>query len=285
MTSKNKFLEKTSVCKNCNSTQINNYCSECGQIVQHKRFTLRSAFEIFIDAFSFEKGFFHTFIMLLTKPGVILIDSISGKTRPYANPLKYLLITASVYAFIFIYSGFFEDSMEMGNELFHNSNSTLSEINNNAQQNDAAVLFQNKIKDAVKDYLNLIPLLLIPFTSLATKWFYRKSKLLYGEFIILNTYISAQEYALVSLIILPIALFIPSFYKYATLLTGVISLGYYIFALHKSLKGSLILTIFKAISINIIGFILFFFLFMILMIIFVLFILISGISMEQLVGL
>lgn len=284
MARKNYPLEKSSVCKNCGSENIENYCSRCGQIVQKNRFTFGAALRIFIDAFSLEKGFLHTFIMLLTKPGIVLNDSISGKTRPYANPLKYLIITVGIYTFIYIYSGLFEDSMNMGKDLYLNSNSTLNEINQHAQQDEAAIMFQNKIYDLLKDYFNFIPLLLIPFTSLATKWFYRKRKLLYGEFVIFNTYIFAQEYAIISILLLPIVLFLPEWQENATLLLGLVSLAYATYAIHKSLKGSIFVSLLKITAINIIGFLLFFFFIIFLFILFVIFMLVSGINLNQMMG-
>ncbi len=35
-------MEKTKTCKNCNSVNINNFCSDCGQKVYDKRFTIKS---------------------------------------------------------------------------------------------------------------------------------------------------------------------------------------------------------------------------------------------------
>lgn len=256
MARKNYPLEKSSVCRNCGSENIENYCSHCGQTVQTQRFTLGAFFDIFFDAFSLEKGFIHTFVYLFTKPGTVIKDSISGRTKPYANPLKYLIIIAGVYAFIFVTTNIYEKTLTTTYDFMFNSTETMQQVKAAADENPGQAEFQTKLFEVMGKYLNLIPLILIPFMSKASKWLYKSRKYLYGEHLIINCYVIAQSFAIITVVMLLILL-IPAWIKYFPIISGIIFLSYMSYAYHKIFSKHLFVNIIKTISTYIIGYIYF----------------------------
>jgi hypothetical protein len=278
MTSKNTDFEKTISCKNCGSTSIDNYCSNCGQKIYTKRFTLKNFLHVFLDAFNIEKGFIHTFILLFTKPGVLINDYINGKTKSYVNPLKYLLIIAGLFAFLMVTTTIIDTSLEKSKDFIYGSNEALQQQQDEIQTNTEALQFRAKFTEWFKNYINLIPLFLIPFTSLVTKWLYRSRKLFYGEFLIANCYMFAHTFVISIIFIIPLALIFPSLANYFPLLSFITTIIYLVYAFYKTFSSSPIISLVKAVSVYIIGALLFYLFFIILFVIFLIVISILGIT-------
>lgn len=84
------------VCANCGAAREGNFCSECGQ----KHFQERLKFwELTKDLISrltdLDAGLFHTFLALWRSPGKVAREYISGKQKPFVNPLTYFFIGAA----------------------------------------------------------------------------------------------------------------------------------------------------------------------------------------------
>jgi hypothetical protein len=259
MKSKALYFEKETVCKNCGSTQINNYCCNCGQKVYTKRFTIKSFFFVILNTLSLERGFFYTAKMLFTHPGKVVNEYINGKTRLYYNPLKYIIIIAGIYAFLTIYLNILDANIE-SNEYFQKNVDSL-------QNSEELLQMQEKWMDIFKQYINLIPLLLVPFTSLVSKWFYRSKKLFYGEHLVINCFIFAQIFILY-ILWSPVAVIIPSLITYFPLLTFISSIIYLCYALYSIFHESPFRAIMGGMVVYFLGMLLFFLFFLIIVIIF-----------------
>ena len=94
-------------CKNCGTAFSGNYCPHCGQKHLSDRYTLRKLlWEAWAVVTNVEQGFWYTTKTLFLNPALIITDYIKGKTKPYYNPLRYLIIWA-VLSITFIYLGGF----------------------------------------------------------------------------------------------------------------------------------------------------------------------------------
>jgi len=274
MKSKAKYFEKEEICKNCGSAQIDNYCSNCGQKIYTKRFTLKNFFNVFLDAFNIEKGFIHTFKMLFFRPGVIINEYIKGKTKKYFNPLKYVILIAGIYSIFVVSTNILETSVDTTNEIMSKN----SEAINQVQNSEETIEFQKNWIEFFKQYINIIPILIIPFLSLVTMWFYRSKKLFYGEFLIVNCYLIAQSFAISCIIAIPLALLTPTLLNYFPLILLMITIIYFSYALYKVFSGSPIVAIIKAILIYVIGTLFFYIFFLFLLIIFMIILTLFGLT-------
>lgn len=119
-----------------------------------------------------------------------------------------------------------------------------------------------------KKYINLIPLLLIPFASLFSKWYYRKKQLYYGEHLIINTFVFAQIFVISNGLLLAVIAVPRLLTVFPIISAGLISL-YFIYAYYRYFRRSVINAIFGAGVMYLGGFILLMMLSMIFIIIWV----------------
>ena len=267
-------LNISEVCRNCNSALVNNFCSECGQKVHTRRFTLKSFFHVLLGALNIEKGFLHTLIMLFTRPGVVVNDYLSGKTKPYYNPFNYLLISAAVYAFLLLWLDIYDTSVESATDIINNMNKAM-------ENNEEALEFQQRWMAFYRQYVNLVPLFMIPFTSLISKWFFRSHKLFYGEHLILNCFVFAQSF-FITILLTPLAVAFPKIMGFFPIVSLIAVLAYLSFAYYKTFKESVFESIMGTILIYVAGMVLFILVFMILFIAFILIFILLGYSISDL---
>ncbi|MCE4563380.1 DUF3667 domain-containing protein [Maribellus sp. CM-23] len=234
-----------SQCPNCQSHSIDNYCSQCGQKIYRKRFTFRGFFEVLGNALNIDRGFIYTLIWMFRNPGKVVNDYLNGKTRTYFNPLNYILVIAGIYAFLIIWLNIIDTNYETTNHLLHPGDAFAS-----PEEEELRL----KWFEFAKRYTNLIPLLMIPFVSLFSKWFYSKRKLFYGEHLIINTFIFAQN-VLISILLIPAVLTSPTMLKLFPFINLCCTLLYFSYAYFRIFRQSVIVAAFKAFAIYIGGFV------------------------------
>jgi len=229
---------------------------------------------VLLGALNIEKGFLHTFLMLFTRPGIVVNDYLSGKTKPYYNPFNYMLISAAVYAFLLLWLKIYDTNVESATEFINNMNKAM-------EANEEALQFQQRWLAFYKQYINFVPLLMIPFTSIISKWFFRSHKLYYGEHLILNCFVFAQSFY-ITILLTPLAVGFSSIMQLFPILILIVNLAYLSYAYYKTFKESVFESIMGAILIYIAGMVLFFLAFMILFIAFIFIFIMLGYSISDL---
>lgn len=92
------ITNETSVCQNCGTTYIGNYCNRCGQSRNTPRYRLSNALKNIAGGFfNIDRGFGRTLIDLLYRPGYLIRDFIGGKRIQYFRPFQTLFILAALY--------------------------------------------------------------------------------------------------------------------------------------------------------------------------------------------
>lgn len=99
---------KTENCKNCDTHFKGNYCPICAQSINaNKRLTFGNvATDFFENIFNLDRGFFHTFLNLLKRPGYVAQIFIDGKRKRLTSPGKYIILATAIQAlfeYIFMY--------------------------------------------------------------------------------------------------------------------------------------------------------------------------------------
>ena len=179
-------MKEKNTCKSCNSIiNTNNFCGNCGQKIYDKRFTIHSFFMSLLDALDINKGFFYTIRMLFIKPDKVIYDYLKGSTISYFNPLKYLLIISGIYIALI---------------LIENKSEKIMGLNNSSEKYFLIHLIAKN--------MHLIPILLLPFFSIVTKWFYKSKRLFYGEYLIMSTFL-ILELILIRILLILIKLIFP----------------------------------------------------------------------------
>jgi len=117
--------------------------------------------------------------------------------------------------------------------------------------------FQSQFNDYIKNFLNIIPFLTLPFYSLISKWVFKKYKLYYAEHLIMNCYLFGQT-TLISLFSLFVVYLVPSLIVFFQLFGIAIFVTYFTYSLKSVFKTSIIKSFFASITIYLLGMLLFF---------------------------
>ena len=104
--SQDNAVNKTTTCLNCGTEFEGNFCPQCGQNADTKRFTIRFIFQNLLKAIlSNDGGVWITLKSLFTRPGAMVVEILNGKRKSYFSPFPMLFLTLSLYVIIFSFTG------------------------------------------------------------------------------------------------------------------------------------------------------------------------------------
>ncbi len=259
---------ETITCKNCGNHYRGLFCNECGQKNITERNTVKHFLEIAFNSFDLNRGVIFTAVSLFKNPGKLINDYISGKTKPYYNPLSYLLIIASIYALLMIGFNIFDTSFEEMSEILgHDEKQTQ---------------FQSEINVYIKKYLSFISVLILPFYSLLSRWVLKKFKLNYAEHLVLNTYFIAQYLLIFTLLILVFVLF-PSIIKFAMPMGLIVFVAYFTYGIKSVFNTSIIRSLLSTLATFVGGMTLFYIFLLIVTILVLIVMMLAGVDIKSLV--
>ena len=187
-------------CKNCGNTFQGNYCNTCGQKVIDKRFTLKLFLRDALSVFNLERGFFFTVDQLFRNPGNVLKEYLSGRTKDYYHPLKYIILLAGLSTIFVLITNTFDNTIEFTSRLAE----SLTEESASSSSN-----LQSKMQEILRNYINVVAILMVPFFALSFRIFFARSKLYYGEHMIVSCYALGTS-TLISILFTIISGFFPN---------------------------------------------------------------------------
>jgi hypothetical protein len=92
-------------CANCGAPLAGPYCAQCGQKVTPLNPPLRDVLhEVAHEVLSFDNRLFRSARLLLTKPGLLTLEYLSGRRAQYVSPLKLYLTFSVLYFAVAAYS-------------------------------------------------------------------------------------------------------------------------------------------------------------------------------------
>lgn len=156
-------------CRNCAEPLGNadRFCRHCGQKTAWRRQTVRSALgNAAAQAVNFDKGLGLNLLMLFKDPGRLARDLVSGRTQPYLNVFRMVLIVTAVIVFLQVSTGVYETQQGAISDALYEAE---------------AAARQRALQRRIKEYLSLIFLALIPFLALANYWLTRRRGFNYAE--------------------------------------------------------------------------------------------------------
>lgn len=156
-------------CKNCHTLFEGNYCNNCGQEGDEKRFKLSTIAETFIHGFyHVHGGLLFTMKELFIRPGEMLRGYISGKRVVYLNPFTYLVLVCLVGGFVYKWSGVPQHI------------------------NEILLVSGETIKFTAK-HLSYRVLLMIPTYALMSSIIYKSFNYNFAEHLIISTFVMSQS--------------------------------------------------------------------------------------------
>lgn len=93
------LTQEEHTCATCGTSYQGNYCPRCGQSSRIGRYSLKTAFLLFLDVWGLgNRGMFRSIRDLLLRPGYMIRDYLGGMHMAYFPPFKmfFLLATLSI---------------------------------------------------------------------------------------------------------------------------------------------------------------------------------------------
>ncbi len=178
------MIDSKTKCKNCHTFFEGNYCYNCGQKGDEKRFKLSNLTGTFVHGFyHVHSGLLFNIKELFIQPGEMLRGFISGKRVAYINPFTYLILVSLIGGYVYKTSGI-DNHL---NEIFIASGETIK--------------FTGK-------YFSYRVLLTIPSYALMCRIFYKSYNYNFAEHLVINTFLMSQ-----SMVIMVVWMLVSSFMK------------------------------------------------------------------------
>jgi uncharacterized protein DUF3667 len=160
-------------CQNCNETITGNFCANCGQKTSVQRYSFKRfiVHDLIHGFWNVDNGIFFTIKELFTRPGHSIREFINGKRVGYFSFATLLVIILGVSHFVGEYS-----QVKLSDLMPESSKETM-----------------NVLEEFTKKYPKITLLLTIPFYSVFSFLWFRKSKLNLTEHFVLNSYKAVAE--------------------------------------------------------------------------------------------
>lgn len=212
--------KRESLCQNCGATMDGNFCSACGQ-GRVERITLSSfAHELAGQFLEVDRGFLHTFVDLLRRPGATIRAYINGRRRSYTSPLGYILIAT---AFSVLRAAMTPETAKKIADMNTSLKPTLSLIYSPAQ----IEIFLRIEQLITTNKFAMDAFLLVPIV-LSLRLLFRKQNVNLAELAVFACYTFGQATIVTILVGLPLLLF-PAATLYSAMFMA-ITLGYLVYA-------------------------------------------------------
>lgn len=187
----------TTKCLNCGTEFEGNYCPECGQKADTRRFTMRFIFQNLLTAIlSNDGGVWFSLKNLFTRPGAMIVEILDGKRKRYFSPFPMLFLALTVYILLFSLTGSRNSYNELENEMTHKKESV--EVETELNDSNRGIVYGEKIRrligNGLKVYNNhytAVYMLTLPLFAIATRAAYgRKNRKRYNwaEYLVAITY-------------------------------------------------------------------------------------------------
>jgi hypothetical protein len=131
------------------------------------------------DGLNLERGLLATLRGLTIRPGRTVREYLSGRTRPYTNPVKYLLLFVALSGFATLVLGVMERQAEVFGALEGDRPPQL-----------------DRYLDLMTRYFNVALVAGVPFMAVFTRLLFRRAGFNIAEHLIFNTYAYGHQTAL-----------------------------------------------------------------------------------------
>ncbi len=208
------------------------FCHACGQKRIGGRFTIKqSGAWVFCEVFNLDRGFLFTTKQIIVNTRKLISEYLSGGTKKYTHPFRFLFVWVTINTLITISTGVFDNLDQFEDYGF--------KIDEEGKQ----------IMDYIKKYMTIIAMSGIPFISLTSYLISKKRKLFYTEHLIISSYAYAGS-VIVGLPFLCL-LFFPTGILIQSNINMIIYLLFFGNVLHKFFKENYIESTAKFLLVNV----------------------------------
>ena len=202
----------TETCLNCSNAVTENFCGSCGQKTTVHRYSFKHFIEhdLIHGIWHVDNGILFTIRELFTRPGHSIREFINGKRVGYFSFVTLLLLILGISHFLGEYA-----QIKISDLMPESSKGAI-----------------NEVQEFTKKYPKSMLLVTIPFYSIFSFLWFKKTKLNLTEHFVLNSYKTVAE-SLIGLLFLIITIFytdikvLTIIYSFISLLTLVYAFWFY----------------------------------------------------------
>lgn len=199
-------------CLNCVNPVTSNFCTYCGQKASIHRYSIKHFIEhdLIHGIWHVDNGILFTIRKLFTKPGHSIREFINGKRVGYFSFVTLLLLILGISHFLGEYA----------------------QVKISDLMPESSKGIMNELAEFTKKYPKSMLLITIPFYSIFSFLWFRKSKLNLTEHFVLNSYKTVAE-SMIGLLFVVITIFLSNIkaltliYSFISLLTLIYAFWYY----------------------------------------------------------
>lgn len=176
------------LCKNCKHPINGKYCCNCGEKAVHERFTLKSIlYDLIVLPFAEnKKSLPKTIKELSLRPGSSIRNYIEGNRASLYASDKFLLLVGTITTILTFRYHFFASEFTSSDAAANHAALTFFGLLDKKE-------FLNQFFLYAEQYATLLNIIAIPVFAIFSYLIFRKQGNTFGENLILNTYITAQQ--------------------------------------------------------------------------------------------
>lgn len=180
-------------CRNCTSDLTGLYCHACGQKHVEGRLNTATIFSQLFEALTESDGTLWTTLRkLLRNPGKVSLDYINGTRASYLNPIRFFLVTFTIYLGLMVLSGA---------QLNIASRAYQPVLTGNTDIDSLSEAMSTAVTDTVASRMDLVILLVIPFLTFLIRWLFWWTNRNYAEAFTFICFVSGMGFLYGSVII------------------------------------------------------------------------------------
>ncbi len=147
------------------------FCHECGQKHIEGRLDTKALFAQFFEALTeSDSTFWQTLKKLVRNPGVVALEYIEGGRAQYLNPVRFLLVTFTIYIGLMVVTG---AQLDIASRVFVPGGAGPSNLD--------ATKFADSLTSIIAYQMDVIILVVIPVLAFFVRWQYWRSGRNYAE--------------------------------------------------------------------------------------------------------
>ena len=158
-------------CRNCHVEMVGEYCHACGQKHVEGRLDTAAMFSQLFEALTESNStIWQTLRKLTRNPGKVAIQYIDGGRAQYLNPIRFLLVTFTVYFSLMLVTG---AQADIAGRMFLSASSE--------QASDFTQMMSKYVMQVVATQMDIVVFFAIPLLALLIRWQYFWSGRNYAE--------------------------------------------------------------------------------------------------------